>query len=88
MGSRATPPPSKNGPPNPLVSETVHKKGADNDGGPASEIDQRDNSASFSTPFPTYWASEPPTILEEQCRDRDREFLTHLATFRRCRWLN
>ena len=34
------------------------------------------------------WAPEPPTALAERCRDRDGDFLTHLCTFRQCRWLN
>ena len=78
----------KKAPPNPLVSETVHDKRADDDGGPASEVEQQDNSTPFPTPSFVYWASEPPTALEERCTDRDGEFLTHLSTFQQCRWLN
>ena len=41
-------------PPNPLVSENVHDKRADDDSGPASEVEQRNDSTSFPTPFPTH----------------------------------
>ena len=32
--------------------------------------------------------SEPPAVLGGPCRDRDGEFVTHMGTLRRCRWLN
>ena len=32
--------------------------------------------------------SEPPAALRGPCWDRDGEFLTHMNTLRRCRWLN
>ena len=62
----------------------MHNKRADNHGGPASDVEYWDN----FTPFPTYWAPDPPTVLEEGCREWDREFLTHLGSFQWCRWLN
>ena len=50
--------------------------------------DQAVDDGDFPTPFPTLWSSETPTSRWERCRDQEGEHLTHMGTYRACRWFN
>lgn len=44
----------------------------------------------WSTDTPTVWETATPTYgaTEKSCVDKDGEFLTHMGTYRACRWFN